>query len=331
MKYKQLTIKEREKIQELIWGKKSLREIAGVLGRNVSTISREIKRNELHNYRKYVPRVADDKAHVRRKSRGRKDRLKSELIRCYVQEKLRLRWSPEQISGRILIDLKQKISHEAIYQYIYNQIYRNGYGFTKPQCEDFRIYLRRCRKRRTTKGCRKSQRIFKPNGISIEERLTVINNRKRYGDWESDSVESVNHLPGVNTLLERKSGLYLITKLKKRDSLSTSMSIVKRLNKFPKKLVRSITFDNGSENQNWRFLEDQLHISTYFAHPYSSFERGSNENTNGLLRQYFPKKTNFGTIDDKEIECVEYLINSRPRKRLKYKTPLEVLRVALED
>lgn len=331
MKYKQLTIKEREKIQELIWSKKSLREIALVLDRNVSTVSREIKRNKLHNYRKYVPRVADDKAHVRRKSRGRKDRLKNEIIRDYAKEKLRLRWSPEQISGRIQIDLKQKISHEAIYQYIYNQIHRNGYGLIKPQCEDFRIYLRRSRKRRTTKGFRKSQRVFKPRGISIEERLSVINNRRRYGDWESDSVESVNHLPGVNTLLERKSGLYLITKLKKRDSLSTSLSIVERLSKLPKKLVRSITFDNGSENQNWRFLEEQLHIGTYFAHPYCSGERGSNENTNGLLRQYFPKKTNFATIDDKDIELVEYLINSRPRKRLKYKTPLEVLSVALGD
>lgn len=212
MKYKHLNILEREKIQELLWQKKSIRYIAKVSGRLPSSISRELKRNFPDERKVYTPRLANERALLKRKERGRKDRLKTKEIREYVITHLKLRWSPEQISGRIKIDLKLNISHEAIYQFIYHQVHRNGWGCLKPQHEDLRIYLRRKQKRRQKKGTRKCQRIFKPNGISIDERPKIVAIRKRIGDWESDSVESVNHRPGVNTLLERKSGLFLVNK-----------------------------------------------------------------------------------------------------------------------
>lgn len=162
--------------------------------------------------------------------------MKDETIREYVTSKLKSGYSPEQISGRIKIDLGCSISHKAIYQYIYRQVHRNGYGYLKQNCEDLRMYLKRRHRRRTKKGMRKSQRIFRPYGLSIEERPLEVNTRKTIEHWE----------------------------------------------------------------------------------------RGSNENTNGLIRWYFPKSTDFAKVTDEEIKEVEYALNTRPRKRLKWRTPLEV-------
>lgn len=321
MKYQHLTIEEREAIQEMLWEKQSVRSIARFLGRSPSSISREIHRNLPKEHRRYTPRLANKRAKEKRKSRGRKERLKTGEIRQYVIEKLKLRWSPEQISGRIRIDLKETISHEAIYQFIYNQIHRNGYGYLKPECIDLRSYLRRQRKRRVPKGSRKCQKINKFNGISIEQRPSVVNQRLRIGDWETDTVESCNHRPGVNTLLERKTGLYFVTHLEDKSSVATKEAIVFRLKDMP---VHTITLDNGSENAGWRELEEILKTKTYYCHPYCSGERGSNENTNGLLRDFFPKKTDFTKVSQIKLNQVEYLLNTRPRKRLGWRTPLEV-------
>lgn len=329
MKYKQLNIEKREKIQELLWQDKSLRYIAKEINVSVSTVSREVKRNESGNHHKYSPRLAQDKAESNKTRRGRKDRLKNESIRDYVTSKLKLKWSPEQISGRIEWDIGEKISHEAVYQFIYYQVHRDGYGYVKPNHEDLRIHLRRNRKRRQPKGARKGQRIFKPNGISINERDEVVNLRLRYGDWEGDSVESCNHLPGVNTLLERKSGMYLITKVRDKTGKSTREAVASRMINIPKHLKHTLTLDNGPENKDWRPMENETKLKVYFAEPYHSWERGSNENANGLLRQYFPKGTNFATISSIELSDVEYLINTRPRKRLGYKSPLEIWSVAV--
>ncbi|MFA6922904.1 MAG: IS30 family transposase [Bacteroidales bacterium] len=329
MKYKHLRIEEREKIQELFWQKKSIRYIAKTLDRSPTSISRELRRNFPDGYKRYTPRLAHERALFKRRCRGRAERLKTKEIKAYVIKHLRERWSPEQIAGRIKIDLKQTISHEAIYQFIYYQIHRDGYGYLKTHSEDLRIYLRRKQKRRQKKGTRKGQRIFKPNGFSIDERPKIVADRKRIGDWESDSVESINHKSGVNTLLERKSGMYLVTKLKNRTSVATVFAIQKRMRNLPNKVKRTMTFDNGSENRDWKLFEEVTSIKSYFAHPYHSWERGSNENANGLLRDYFPKKTDFSTIPEEEILKVEYSLNSRPRKRLGWKTPLEVFSVAL--
>lgn len=150
------------------------------------------------------------------------------------------------------------------------------------------------------------------------------------GDWESDSVESIAHKPGINTLVERKSGLVLITRLADKSAHSTASTIASRLSPLAGQLKYTITFDNGPENSDWQNVEEQTGVKTFFAHPYRSWERGTNENTNGLIRDYFPKKTDFDTISDEELAFVEKALNNRPRKRLGWLTPLEVMSVALE-
>jgi IS30 family transposase len=324
MKYKHFSVEERERIEKGIWEKRSIRSIAKELGRSHSSVLREIKRHNPEQPKRYIPRVAQARALERRKSRGRKDRLKNKTLRTYVTKKLKEKWSPEQIANTITSEYRQKrISHEAIYQYIYAQVHRQGYGHTKPQCEDLRPYLRRKRKRRQKHGCRRAQRVFRPRGTSIDERPLVVEKRQRVGDWESDTVESCDHKPGVNTLLERKTGMYFITKVRDKTSHATVVAIASRMNGVPYHLKQTLTLDNGPENSDWQLLESTTHIKTYFAHPYHSWERGSNENANGLLRDYFPKGTDFATISDEEIHRVELALNSRPRKRLGWKSPLQ--------
>jgi IS30 family transposase len=252
--------------------------------------------------------------------------LKNVVIRSYVVSHLKLGYSPEQISGTIKQDEIGSISHEAIYQYIYHQIYRDGYGYVKPSREDLRPYLRRKQKRRTHHGLRKTTKLERISGKSIDMRPYIVETRRRLGDWEGDSVESCDHKPGINTLVDRKSGYVLITKVKDKSSPST-VEAMRRLTSFP---CHTVTLDNGSENTNWKDMEDITRASIYYAHPYHSWERGTNENTNGLIREYFPKKTDFTLVSDEEISKVEYILNTRSRKRLGWSTPLQVMSVALQ-
>lgn len=226
-------------------------------------------------------------------------------------------------------DGKGKISHEAIYQYIYSEVYRGGSGYVKPGHEDLRMFLRRKKKRRTKKGMRKGQRVLKPKGISIDLRSPIVLHKTRVGDREGDSVESKDHKPGLNTLLERKTGLYLITRLRDKTSEATMEAVKSRMFGIPKNARHTLTLDNGSENCLWKEIKLATGLTVYYAHPYHSWERGANENANGLLREYFPKKTDFDTISDEELASVEYLINTRPRKRLGWMTPLEAWSVAV--
>jgi IS30 family transposase len=322
MKYKHLSIEEREKIQELLWQKTSIRDIAKVIGRSVSSISREINRNVPLFRCIYTPRLAHEKALEKRKSRGRKLRLKSMFIRRYVIDHLKMKYSPEQIAGRLTLEYpNEKISHEAIYQYIYHQVYRVGHGYIKPFHHDLRIYLKRRRKRRIAKGMRRCQRIFKHKGISIEERPKEVEKRKVLGHWEGDSMVSMKSTVGLNTLVERKSGLVLISKIKNKTKEETSNTVINRLKYIT---CKTLTLDNGTENFGYEEIQKELQISCYFAHPYCSGERGTNENTNGLIRHYFPKGTDFALIGEETIQAVERALNNRPRKRLGWKTPLEV-------
>jgi transposase, IS30 family len=304
-----------------LWNKESIRSIAKCLNRPHSTVVREINRTIPEGRRVYAPRLAHERALRQRKSRGRTDRLKNEEIRVYVTEHLKQGWSPEQIAGRMKLDGVGSISHEAIYQYIYAQVYRKGWGYLKPEREDLRPYLRRKQKRRQHHGTRKGQRIFRTNGPSIDMRPAIVDERVRIGDWEGDTVESRDHSPGVNTLLERKTGLFLVTKVKDKTSEATRDVVVSRLSLLP---ARTLTTDNGPENQRWDEIEEALGIDCFFAHPYRSSERGANENANGLLREYFPKKTDFRTVSDEYLAKVEYALNTRPRKRHGFRTPLEV-------
>jgi IS30 family transposase len=330
MKYQHFTIQEREKIQEFIWEKKSAREMARILDRSPSSVSREIKRHLPKERRQYTPRVAHEQALQSRHSRGRTYRLKNDTVREYVTRHLKMHWSPEQISGRMKLEINEKISHEAIYQYIYAQIYRDGYGFLRPGSEDLRIYLRWKRKRRQRKGMRGVQRLMSKNGTSIDERPKIIEKRKRIGDWEGDSVVSKDNKVGVNTLVDRKTGFVFITKLKTKSGSATVKAVASRVSELPKHLKRTLTLDNGPENRDWQSMQQATGMDVYFAHPYHSWERGTNENTNGLIREYFPKKTDFSMITEEEISKVEYDLNTRPRKRLNWKTPLELMSVALQ-
>jgi IS30 family transposase len=330
MKYKHFSVEEREAIQLALWRKESVRSIAKRLQRSPSSVAREITRNVPVQQRRYTPRLAHERALGKRHNRGRSDRLKSDRIRRYVITHLKRRWSPEQIAGRIGHDLGETISHEAIYQFIYAQVHRQGYGSVKLGQEDLRFYLRRRRKRRLPHGSRRGQRVFKPKGPSIEGRPKIVSRRSRVGDWEGDSVESCQHKPGLNTLVERKSGKVLMTKLSDRTAATTAAAVRRRFRRLPPAARATLTLDNGPENQGWRDIEAQTQTKCFFAHPYSSWERGSNENTNGLIRDYFPKSTDFTTIPAATISRVERGLNDRPRKRLGYLTPNEVFRVALQ-
>ena len=327
MHYQHLSVEELEEIQLGLWRKESVRSIAKRLRRSHTSVSREITKNIPSHQRRYTPRTADTRALLQRKSRGRKERLKNETVRSYVIAHLKQRWSPEQIAGRMPAEIGETISHEAIYRFIYAQV-KNG-GIVRNGI-DLRVCLRRRRKMRHPHGVRKYQRVAKPMGVSIDARPKIVARRRRIGDWEGDTVESVNHKPGVNTLVERKTGYLMMTKLAGRKSADTLAVLTKRFTPLPEEAKQTLTLDNGSENSNWRGIETRTGLRTFFAHPYHSWERGTNENTNGLVRDYFPKKTDFTLVPDADIAAVEYALNTRPRKRLKWKTPLEIWSGALQ-
>lgn len=329
MKYKHFTIEEREKIQEMLWRKSSIRTIAAALGRNPSSVSRELIRN-YPLQKRYTPRLANERALDNRKNRGRALRLKSGFIRRYVVNRLKAGYSPEQISGRLSYEYPhQSISHEAIYQYIYSLVYRAGYGMTRPYYQDLRPYLKRRHKRRIKRGLRKSQRIFRPKGPSINIRPKEIEARTIIGHWEGDTMESRKTSYVLNTLVERKTGFVFITKIRHKTMAETNQAVVSRFSFLPHSLRQTLTLDNGTENSGYKELAEVINISCYFAHPYHSWERGINENTNGLIRWYFPKGTDFAIITEESVKAVEDALNNRPRKRLGWKTPLEVFSEAV--
>jgi len=323
MKFKHLTIEEREKIQSMMWEKRSIREIAQAIGRSPSSVSREVNKN-IPLHRSYRPRLADERAQEKRKSRGRKLRLKNGFIRRYVICKLKDGYSPEQIAGRLTEDHpNESISHEAIYQYIYNHVHREGRGELKRHHHDLRQYLKRRHKRRGQRGMRSVQRVFKPKGPSIDLRPKEVEKRKVVGHWEGDSMISKQSSMRLNTLVERKTGLVFITKIENGTAQKTKEAVVKRLKDVPQGFRQTLTTDNGQENFAYADIMKELDIDYFFAHPYHSWERGTNENTNGLMRWYLPKGTDFATISDETIKAIETALNNRPRKRLGWRTPLE--------
>ena len=316
--YKQLSQAEREQIANLLSEGNSLGDIAKALDRDKSTISRELARNSAPEYKRYTPCRAHARAYERKTTANKHERLKSNFIRQYVRDGLAKGWSPEQISGRIRIDHPgHSINHEAIYQYIYHP--QNPYRL------EMINLLRRAHKKRRNKGIGRKERKTKiPNRIPIDTRPKSVESRRRYGHWEGDSLISRKSKVALNTLTERKSRLVLITKLPRKGAAETNKAIISRLKKLPANGRQTLTLDNGTENAKHEQLSARLGIKCYFAHPYASWERGTNENINGLIRWYLPKGTDFSKIDKELIARIEYLLNSRPRKCLGYKTPLEV-------
>lgn len=325
MQYKHFSVEEREKIQEMLWQKSSIRNIARALSRNPSSISREIQRNKPPERNRYTPRVAHERALRCRKHRGKRKLETHAALREHVVSRLKLGWSPEQIAATAEDMIDTGISHEAIYQYIYVQVYRSGNGYVKPGHEDLRPYLARRRKRRMRKGFRKSYRIEKGLLPSIDLRPKEVEERIAVGHWEDDSLVYTPTCPvRLRTMNERVSGIVFIEKAHDRTMAEANRITAERFGQLPLLLRQTLTRDRGAENMGHEELEQTLGVRCFFAHAYHSWERGSNENVNGLIRRFFSKKTDFRNITDEEIQRVEYLLNTRPRKRLGWKTPYQV-------
>ena len=324
----QFTLDERIRIEIKYREGLSLRELAKYLGngRTAGSICREIAGRPKNGVGKYQAHVSHEKALARRY--GKKTfRLKNDLIRSYVVEKMKIGWSPEQIAIRLPIDHKgEKISYEAIYQYVYAQIYRKGNGGLKKDCEDLRKYLPKRHSRRSTKGARKAQKLERLGSLpSIEDRPTLADKRKEIGHFEDDTIVSRQSPVRLKSINERVTGIVFLGKMKNGTSEESTRIVCERLKSIPTPYLKTLTRDRGTENMGWIEIEKNLPLKVYFAHPYCSHERGSNENLNGLVRRFFPKKTDFRNVLDEEVSRVEYLLNTRPRKRFGGKTPLEVL------
>lgn len=317
-RYKQLGLEDRDRITEMMAEGSNITEIAEALGRHKSTISREVKRNSSPAYRLYLSHRAHERAVERKQEANSRPRLKNEEIVRYVHSKLNLGWSPEQISGRIGMDCAGlKISHEAIYQYIYDKETEDR--------EELISYLRRGHKKRRRKGVNRKERRTKiPNRVSIEDRPLSVDSRSIFGHWEGDSLVSRKSSEALNTLAERKSRFVFITRLKRKTAEETANAVIERLSRLHDKARKTLTLDNGTENAYHEKITETIATKCYFARPYASWQRGTNENANGLIRWYLPKGTDFSKITDEELARIESLINQRPRKCLGYKTPLEV-------
>lgn len=310
--------------------KKMISEIAKELSRPSSAVSREIGGNPRIGRGKYSADIAQAKAEKNRGNQGRKTKFDYEPLCSYVAEKLKLGWSPEQIEIRLPIeypnDERMRISYEAIYQHVYGQINREGNGAIKKGCEDLRKYLARRHKRRAKKGFRKAQKLERTGKLpSIEDRPKEADERKVVGHWEDDCIVSRQSLVRVKSINERTSGVVFLGKMTDGTSEESTRVVCERLSVIPSSFRKTLTRDRGTENMGWVNIERILFLSVHFAHSYCSYERGSNENLNGLVRRFFPKKTDFAKVTDKEIRRVEYLLNTRPRKRFGGLTPYEVL------
>lgn len=301
-----------------------MHEISRTLGRSPSSVSRELQRNFPSERRVYAPRLANERALRNRTRRGREERLKSETLRRHVVARLKLGWSPEQIAATAQGAVGTSISHEAIYQYVYARVSKAS-GLLYGGREDLRPYLARRRKRRMRKGLRKPHRIIKGPLPSIDLRPREVDHRTAVGHWEDDSLVYTPTCPvRLRTTNERVTGVVFIDKARDRTMAEANRITEERLGALPSPLRQTLTRDRGSENLGYAALEERLGLRCFFAHAYHSWERGSNENTNGLVRRFFPKGTDFRAVADAEIRQVEYLLNTRPRKRLGWKTPYEV-------
>ena len=316
-KYRHLSRDERGKVMYLsMWGKNAL-QIAVLLGRDRSTISRELRRNISPYQDYYTDESAQLRADRRRKAASRRYRLKNERIRDYVLAKLKSGWSPELISGRIELDLSGcTISHEAIYQYVYHPDTPDRDELIKRLCRSHRRRRKRSSGRRRRNGCI-------PNRVGIEKRPAAVESRRQFGHWEGDSLVSSRNSVALYSLVERKTRLLRLSRVWRRDSKKTAAVVIKRLGPLPKGAKRTLTLDNGPEHARHEKIAGAIGIRCYFCDPYSAWQRGTNENINGLIRRYFPKRTDFSRLTRAEIKRVESAINTRPMKCLGFRTPQE--------
>lgn len=318
-----LTLEEREVIAHMHGTGKLQVQIADRLGRSKSTISRELRRNRSRNG--YWAVAADRKAQTRRSQRPWISKLERAEVRRYVQERLRQYWSPDQIAGRSHSDFphdrRRQISHQTIYTWV---------GAEAAAGKLWQRYLRRLGRKRPERENRGRMRAC----VSIEGRPAVVDRRSRFGDWEGDTIVGANHRGGAVTLVERKSGYLLLGGVPNLQAATVRQAAAQRYQSTPAVLRKTLTLDNGKEFAEHELLAIAAALKIYFAKPYSAWQRGTNENTNGLIRQFFPKGTDLANIPEHRFNKVQQLLNDRPRKRLGYRSPNEVLasrlRVAIQ-
>ena len=307
--YTQLTREERYQIYALKQADHRQTEIATILGRDKATISRELRRNR--GLRGYRPKQAHCLALERRSAKVR-PRFSGSVWR-QVKKLIRQHWSPEQIAGRLKTEQDIRISHEHIYQYVYADKRSGG---------DLHRYLR-CQKKRRKRYGSYDRRGIIPNQVSIDERSSIVDAKRRFGDWEGDTVIGRRHRGALVTLVERKSLYTIIGAVCRKTAEAVREAVVAGLTPY-KERVHTLTYDNGREFSDHQQMASALEARVYFAHPYSSWERGVNENTNGLIRQYFPKNRDLTAVTKAETEYVMSQLNHRPRKTLGFQTPYEV-------
>lgn len=321
----QLSVQERYVITHMHNAGFSNTQIARHLGRHRATVGRELRRNrDVFGVYHYDP--AQREAEQRRSSACRRYKLDaptSDLGR-YVRRKLREHWSPQQIAGRLERDYPRnpmmRITHETIYRFVYRRHEQHGERWHE------RLRQRRKRRRPRCVGQRTSGgRGQIPGRVGIEHRPACVDQRRRFGDWESDTVEGAKGTGLIATHVERKSRYTRMAKLINKKAATLSAVTCELMKDLPGKLRRTSTADNGKEFADFKTIEQGLKMKVYFANPHAPWERGTNENTNGLLREFFPKGTDFRTITPTRLARVQQLLNNRPRKCLNYRTPLEVL------
>lgn len=306
--YQQLTQEQRYQIYALRRIGCSQTEMAAEIGVHKSTISRELKRNT--GGRGYRPKQAQNLSQARRHKA--RPTITAETWQL-VEQKLKMDWSPEQISGWLLTKRSIQISHEWIYQYVYAD-HRTGGELHK--------HLRSQKKRRKRLRGR-DRRGQLPDRRSIDERPEIVQERSRIGDWEVDTIIGKGHQQAIVTLTERKSRFALLGKVPKRSAELVTQTVIQLLRPFQDK-SQTMTGDNGKEFAGHKKVAEALDLDFYFAHPYASWERGSNENMNGLVRQYLPKKTDFSQVSSSDLLWIMDRLNLRPRKCLGFQTPFEV-------
>jgi IS30 family transposase len=318
--YTRITLEERIEISKWLSQKLSTSQIAKRLGRERSSVKREL---DYWRGREYDPIKAQWYAQRCSQMRKRgKRKLKQEgRLWDYVEEKLKLRWSPEQISQRLKADFPtertMQISHESIYTYIYLL----PKGALKKELIGC---LRREKKKRKSRKGIKGKRSSIKDMISIEERPAEVASRSVAGHWEGDLIVGNNHKSALGTVVERKTRSLILVPLKAVDASSVRQSFEQELASLPEQMRQSMAYDRGTEMAEHKLFTANSQVKVYFCHPHSPWERGSNENTNGLVRQYFPKGTDFREISVEEIKRVQHQMNERPRKVLGWKTPKEV-------
>lgn len=313
MNYTQLTAADRGAIEALLKEEYSVREIGAKLGRHPATICREI--NKRSTPTGYHAAAAHLDYQVRRQQSRQRKKLNHSKRQKYVVAKLQCGWSPEQIAGRLKAQGRDDLymCPETIYQWLY----ADAWAYTEEKLYE---YLRYGRKKRRKQTGRSTHRSKIPNRVGISQRPVVVNQRIELGHWEGDSVIYPCKL-AINTLNELHSGLVAFTKLERKTAKLTTQAMTRQLKRYK---ADTLTLDNGSEFTNHEEVAQAIGIAIYFADPYSSWQRGANENVNMLLRGYLPKRHNIQNLSQEELDDIAEELNNRPRKRLGYKTPNEV-------